>query len=211
MKDPKSNREFFLIEGRPDKNHRGGINDLNEKCWAGKIWQNTKSPHYCPVVTIKQYLLLCPEHPRFYLTPRWEVPASGPWFTCQPVGVNQFNKYVKELCESAGLSLENRSVHSFRRTVATWLYEAGWDTPTIMSVTKHKSQRGAMAYMTDTTTHGIAVAEETHLTPTPPEEDVAPDQKDEKEEEEETEVVPPPAKPSMHFTSCVFNNCVFKP
>ena len=51
-----------------------------------------------------------------------------------------------------------------------------------MSVTKHKSQRGAMAYMTDTTTHGIAVAEETHLTPTPPEEDAVPDQKDKKEE-----------------------------
>ena len=38
-----------------------------------------------------------------------------------------------------------------------------------------------MAYMTNTATHGIAVTEETHLTPTPPEEDAAPDQKDEKE------------------------------
>lgn len=123
----KSGPEYYIIERRLDMNHRGGINALNEMSWSSKIWQNMKE-----------------DTTRFYLTPRRTAASSGPWFTRQPVGVNQFNVYVKELSGSVGLSYDNRSCHTFRRTIATWLYEPGWDTPTIMAVTKHKSHRNVL-------------------------------------------------------------------
>src|SRR5690242_2911490 len=79
MHDDETGRDYFLIEGRPDKNHCGGMNDLNEKDWATKIWDNRKNPKHCPVAAIKQYLSVRADHHRFYLTPRTEKPSEGPW------------------------------------------------------------------------------------------------------------------------------------
>jgi len=67
-----------------------------------------------------------------------------------------------------------------------------------------------MAYMTDTTTHGIAIAEETHLTQHHQKKMLYQTRRIKRKREEETEVVPP--LQNLPCTSHrVFNNCVFKP
>jgi len=152
----------YGLKRSDDKSHRGGIKDVTERNWDGRIFSNPKARKYCPVAVIQAYLDLCPTKKKdqpFYLTPKTQyAETESSWYSSKRVGKNQFNQWVTTVCESA--EIKGRfTVHSFRRTVATWLYEDGWDTSSIRNVTRHKSEAGVRAYTENTVKHHADMAE----------------------------------------------------
>jgi len=191
--DNGNNRPFYVLKGHLDKGHRGGLKDVNERNWDGRIFANSKSLSYCPVATIDLYLSLCPPpngkipNLPFYLAPKTKITQKDKvWYNRCRIGKNHFNVIVGRICESAGLDTSHRyTVHSFRRTVATWLHEDGWDPTAIMAVTRHRSIGGVRAYTENTTKHHESVSESIDIyTPSPPK---TKEKKPEEEMEEEKE------------------------
>ena len=75
----------------------------------------------------------------FYLTPLPKKPIdpSQPWYSTTPVGRNQLNAMLREMCQEAGLSGKFTN-HSLRAYGATTLFQAGVPEKLIQQRTGHR-------------------------------------------------------------------------
>ena len=70
--------------------------------------------------------------------------SSGPWFSCQPCGVNKLNGMVKSMFSSIGIS--GKSNHSLRASGATEMFRAGVPEKIIQERTGHRSLKALRTY-----------------------------------------------------------------
>lgn len=77
---------------------------------------------------------------RLYLRPKINT-KSNVWYTCQPIGINQINKSIKEtLAFTVQPNNHTKlSSHSLRATTATRLYENNIEEQIIAEITGHSS------------------------------------------------------------------------
>ena len=82
----------------------------------------------------------------FYFTPLQNTPADRkkPWFTGVPIGWNKLDRFVRDLCEKAGI--ERKTNHSLKVTGATRLYRSGVPERTIQARIGHKSIEALRIY-----------------------------------------------------------------
>ena len=92
------------------KNRQGNFSSLNLQNKIVRQHQNTTNPERCHVQILDKYLSKIPKEAQakdvFYLTSLLNKPKdpSKPWYSATPVGRNQFNSMLKEMCVEAGLS-----------------------------------------------------------------------------------------------------------
>jgi hypothetical protein len=141
---------YYSIEGRPDKNHPGGMNAIGEEDrWDKEVWENKSNPTLCPVCIIDLYMRHRPaDYEFFYLSAKNQSGKSGAdnvWFKKSRVGINYFGAMWKLMKEQAGLE-GHITNHSTRRTAITNLYAAGVPEGEIRQKSGHRSSRGVQAY-----------------------------------------------------------------
>ena len=72
------------------------------------------------------------------------VNQDAPWFGATAVGKNTLSKYVKLMCDDAGI--ERKTNHSLRATGATAMFSAEVPEKMIKGVTGHKSSQALHLY-----------------------------------------------------------------
>ncbi|MEX6779841.1 tyrosine-type recombinase/integrase, partial [Limnospira fusiformis] len=65
----------------------------------------------------------------------------------KPVTVQAIDKFHRSAIARLGLESEGYSLHSYRRTFITKLYNKGVNTRTIMAITGHKSMSSLQRYI----------------------------------------------------------------
>ena len=149
MKHPKTNETEYIewVEGNT-KTRQGGLQKSTRRLTQQMF--PTGGPR-CPVAAVE---LLVSKRPAdlqssgpLYLTPL-RKPKPDVWFSCQPVGVNTINKYMKGMTTQAGLSTteKNFTNHSLRKTVVKKLKKAGVATRDIAAITGHKCEGSLRDY-----------------------------------------------------------------
>ena len=132
------------------KTFRGGVSDLRRE---NKIVRQYRCPHAgvaCHVYLLDTSIAKLPASAKskdnFYFTPLTKIPADPkqPWFSSTPIGWNKLDRYVREMCEEAGI--QGKSNHSLRVTGATRLYRSGVAERTIQARTGHKSIEALRVY-----------------------------------------------------------------
>ena len=75
----------------------------------------------------------------FYLRPVGKTPSdpAAPWYECAPVGKEKLRKFLRTMCEEAGIS--GKTNHSLRATGASAMFRANVPEKIIREVTGHQS------------------------------------------------------------------------
>ncbi|KAI8496541.1 hypothetical protein Bbelb_258400 [Branchiostoma belcheri] len=134
-----NNGRYVEYTGRVSKNVQGGLQQRQVDVKTIKQHASPANPR-CVVNLFEQYFRHLPEKSgRFYRRPL--AKSEFPKFSIQPVGVNKLSTYMKSMCIAAGISLDGRRItnHSGKVTLATQMWEDGFDEQTIMSRTGHRS------------------------------------------------------------------------
>ena len=92
---------------------------------------------------VKSFLLygskLNPKLKTFFQRPKDKIPADGPWFDNQVIGVKTIEKMMKIISKEANLKIYTN--HSIRAICITLLYSADVEAMHIMSVSGHKCEQ----------------------------------------------------------------------
>lgn len=125
------------------KMNQGGLSSRNvKKPRVVFAFENEARPDRCPVKLFIKYVRFCPigtdESTAFYLRTNVNWQQCPLWYTCQPIGKNQLNDYLKNLMRSAGY-FGNFTNHSLRATTATRLFHGKCDEQLIAEQTGHSS------------------------------------------------------------------------
>jgi hypothetical protein len=139
--DPRNRRQYVEYHGRLAKNVTGSY---MAKATPRRVMQyaNPENPR-CLVQLFRRYIGLVQNvgtSGRFYLRPLPNKEGRIV-FSEQPVGINTLAKYHEKMFEKAGIQVESRNItgHSGKVTLATSLYEKGFDEQAIKSRTGHSS------------------------------------------------------------------------
>ncbi|CAG8750873.1 13153_t:CDS:2, partial [Cetraspora pellucida] len=86
----------------------------------------------------------------FYLKPFTtnSVQFNGQWYYGRAFGERTLRGYLRTICETVGIQIGTRNIsnHSGRKTAVQLLKELGYSDSVVMSITRHKSQKGLAAY-----------------------------------------------------------------
>ena len=82
-----------------------------------------------------------------YLQPL-KHPREDQWYSVQPVGINQVDKYMKDMAAMAKLDTTNKNFtnHSIRKTTVCKLQKAGISNDKIAAITGHKNEQSLRDY-----------------------------------------------------------------
>ena len=141
------NPDCYTYTENGSKNHQGHFGTRTE---SNKIYANPDAGIKCPVYLLDFYFSKFPKPANsmdfFYLKPLGKVPINqdAPWFEATAVGKNTLSKYVKLMCDDAGI--ERKTNHSLRATGATAMFSAEVPEKMIKGVTGHKSSQALHLY-----------------------------------------------------------------
>ena len=101
-------------------------------------------------VEILKYLLgkLHLDNERLFQHPLVTCKSDRHWFKKEPMWKNTLGNITQRISSKAGLSMPY-TCHCVRTSTITILYRAGIDTPSIRSISKHKSTTGLLPYLSD--------------------------------------------------------------
>ena len=140
--------EFIEWEEGLTKTRQGGLvkqqRRLKQKDFATGNSQ-------CPVKFIEQLISKRPPQLKtsgpLYLQPL-KHPREDQWYSVQPVGINQVDKYMKDMAAMAKLDTTNKNFtnHSIRKTTVCKLQKAGISNDKIAAITGHKNEQSLRDY-----------------------------------------------------------------
>ena len=129
---------------------RTGENPRNQRQVRPRMYQNktAESAERDPIQVYKAYKYKRPENmwksdSPFYFTVNYfktegELKSEGSkWFKSQPMGVNKLNSLMKEMIETAGISVKTN--HSRRKTLVQKLQDNDVPPNQIVQITGHKN------------------------------------------------------------------------
>lgn len=143
LHEPAGKTPYLCYIEDVSKVSQGGLKHRRVQKKEVKQHGNLDNPERCFVRIYKKYMEMSPQDRRdnsFYLQP---LQAQKPhiWYSRQPYGANTLAKFVKDMCDAAGIT-GYRTNHSLRATTATRLYQSGVDEMLIMHKTGHRSVEG---------------------------------------------------------------------
>ena len=142
------------------KNRSGGFYELRVENKSVVLMGNSELECRCHVHLIDLHISKLPlkahETDSFYMKPLDIVKPSGPWYSCQPCGVNKLMSMVKSMITSIGIS--GKSNHSLRASGATEMFKAGVPEKIIQERTGHRSLKALRSYERTTEMQSLSVA-----------------------------------------------------
>ena len=147
--------EFIEWEEGLTKTRQGGL-VKQQRRMKQKVFATGDSR--CPVKFIERLISKRPSQLKtsgpLYLQPLKHT-RENQWYSVQPVGINQVDKYMKDMAAMANLDTTNKNFtnHSIRKTTVCKLQKAGISNDKIAAITGHKNEQSlrdyASAYLDD--------------------------------------------------------------
>ena len=140
--DAEGHEYVAFAKTETTKNHQGGYKQRDIDYSDQRM--------YGQGVEILKYLLgkLHPDNERLFQDPLVAYKSDGHWFKKEPMGKNTLGNIMQRISSKAGLSMRY-TYHCVRASTITILYRAAIDTPSIRSISKHKSTTGLLPYLSD--------------------------------------------------------------
>ena len=157
LKSESEGKQYLEYSVERQTKTRTGENPRNQRQVKPRMYQNktAESAERDPVQVYKAYKdkrpenMLKPESP-FYLAVNYfktegELKSEGSkWFKSQPMGVNKLNSLMKEMTETAGITVKTN--HSGRKTLVQKLQENNVPPNQIVQITGHKNLQSINNY-----------------------------------------------------------------
>ena len=119
----RDGKRCLVYREKHSKTNSGGLNNLRHKTKEVVHFENVSNRSRCHVTLMELFLSKRPQSSnRFYLQPL-KNPNNLCWYTSKPIGKNKLNKFMKSICDQAGIDSSSKSNHSLRATCATRLYQ----------------------------------------------------------------------------------------
>ena len=140
--DAEGHEYVAFAKTETTKNHQGGYKQRDIDYSDQRM--------YGPGVEILKFLLgkLHADNERLFQHPLVAYKSDGHWFKKEPMGKNTLGNIMQRISGKAGLSMRY-TCHCVRASTITTLYRAGIETPSIRSISKHKSTTGLLPYLSD--------------------------------------------------------------
>ena len=140
--------EFIEWEEGLTKTQQGGLVKQQRRL-KQKVFATGDSR--CPVQFIQKLISKRPAPLKtsgpLYLQPL-KHPCEHQWYSVQPVGINQVDKYMKDMAAMAKLDTTNKNFtnHSIRKTTVCKLQKAGISNDKIAAITGHMNEQSLRDY-----------------------------------------------------------------